>query len=113
MNTNGTTVEESRTMDAICRMSQDVSELTELLKQRYREEINDPEMKKRHRLQRLAGREADMLVELFNLLEANFPNHTHVEVIDGFSTGNVWVGMTEEDYEKFADIMQYFHDILK
>jgi len=55
----------------------------------------------------LNGMEADMLVELFGILDANL-NHTEGQMVEGYPTGNCLVGMTYEDYGRILCISRHF-----
>lgn len=60
----------------------------------------------------ITGNEADMLIELFGLLEVNLP-HCECEVIDGFPTGNVRIGMTAQDQGRISEITGHFAEKLE
>lgn len=64
-------------------------------------------MTRRNYIQSLTGNEADMILEMLGIIDSNLP-HSQPEVIDGFPSGNVYVGMTSEDRVRLGEITSHF-----
>lgn len=55
----------------------------------------------------ITGREADMLLEMLDILGQNM-DHVQTEMICGYPSGNVFVGMTGEHYKRLGEISSHF-----
>ena len=64
-------------------------------------------MTRKNYMQSLNGNETDMIMQMLDIVGSNL-SHAEAEMVDGFPTGNVLVGMTSEDHARLEEITRHF-----